>query len=73
MTGKTVAIVGGGLSGTLVAMRLLGLVRPPQMVRVLVIEPRPQPPALPLGSPSALQGLTAVRPMRLRPFWPTPP
>jgi uncharacterized NAD(P)/FAD-binding protein YdhS len=42
MTGKTVAIVGGGLSGTLVAMRLMGLARPPQMLRILVIEPRPR-------------------------------
>jgi len=42
MTSRTVAVVGGGLSGTLVAMRLLGLARPPQMMRVLVIEPRPQ-------------------------------
>jgi uncharacterized NAD(P)/FAD-binding protein YdhS len=41
MTGTTVAIVGGGLSGTLVAMRLLELVRPPQIMRILVIEPRP--------------------------------
>ena len=39
MANRTVAIVGGGISGTLVAMRLLGLVRPPQMMRVLVIEP----------------------------------
>jgi uncharacterized NAD(P)/FAD-binding protein YdhS len=42
MPSRTVAIVGGGISGTLVAMRLLGLVRPPQMMFVLVIEPRPQ-------------------------------
>jgi prepilin-type processing-associated H-X9-DG protein len=41
MTSKTVAIVGGGLSGTLVAMRLLEWARPPQMMRVLIIEPRP--------------------------------
>jgi len=41
MTSKTVAIVGGGLSGTLVAMRLLESVTPAQMMRVLVIEPRP--------------------------------
>ncbi len=42
MTSRTVAIVGGGLSGTLVAMRLLESVKPPQMMRILVIEPRPQ-------------------------------
>jgi len=42
MASRSVAVVGGGLSGTLVAMRLLGLARPPQMMRVLVIEPRPQ-------------------------------
>ena len=41
MTSRTVAIVGGGLSGMLVAMRLLESVRPGQMLRVLVIEPRP--------------------------------
>jgi uncharacterized NAD(P)/FAD-binding protein YdhS len=42
MSGRTVAIVGGGLSGTLVAMRLLELVRPPQMLHILIIEPRAQ-------------------------------
>jgi uncharacterized NAD(P)/FAD-binding protein YdhS len=61
MTGRTVAIVGGGLSGTLVAMRLLAQVRPPQMMRVIIVEPRPQ-----LGPGSAYSTVYAGHLMNVR-------